>query len=153
MAVLRTEGFYVTLWLAGVISLTLLASNASANVAFSSDDNFVLTSNTALSDATFTRLITDVSHPSSFEDTETESSDTIAGHLAPPVPEPVQTSAEAPLATAKVSFDVAFSVPSLFASGHCFFIPQVSAADGQFYWLTVAKPTVAAKPIAAAVKP
>ena len=137
----------MNLWRAALISLILLTSQASADVALSSFAHFALTSDTALRDATLTKLITDSSKLPSFGDEPIDSSDSVSGHLDSLSIQ--QLNAENPAITANTSFDTPFNVPSLFPSGHCFFIPEVSASDGEFYWRTAPKPSAQGTPIAA----
>jgi len=59
-------------------------------------------------------------------------------------PSPNQRSGgEGPVSGVEVRFDIAFTHPFDLAADHYFFVPQVQVGNGEFYWLSAARPIVA----------
>jgi hypothetical protein len=59
-------------------------------------------------------------------------------------PQPGQTTGgNGPVTGEEVEFNVAFAEPFTLAPGHYFFVPQVQLDNGDFFWLSAAKPIVA----------
>lgn len=54
-----------------------------------------------------------------------------------------KTGGEGSVSGAEVEFDVTFATPLTLPADHYFFIPQVQLANGDFLWLSTAKPIVA----------
>ena len=48
---------------------------------------------------------------------------------------------EGPVTGTEVLFTVTFPTPFFLPAGHYFFIPQVQVSNGEFYWLSTARPT------------
>lgn len=59
-------------------------------------------------------------------------------------PKPGQTTGgEGPVSGEEVQFNLGLSSPINLAAGHYFFVPQVSLASGEFFWLSAPRPIVA----------
>ncbi len=58
-------------------------------------------------------------------------------------PKPNQTTGgEGAVAGMEVQFTVNFAIPFILPADHYFFVPQVQLTNGEFYWLSAAKPIV-----------
>jgi hypothetical protein len=58
-------------------------------------------------------------------------------------PKPNQnTLGEGPVTAPEVQFNVSFSTPFNLPADHFFFVPQVSLSNGDFFWLSAARPNV-----------
>ena len=58
-------------------------------------------------------------------------------------PKPNQnTLGEGPVTGREVQFNVSFSTPFNLPADHFFFVPQVSLSNGDFFWLSAARPNV-----------
>ena len=53
---------------------------------------------------------------------------------------PPHTGGDGPVRGEEVTFDVTFTTPFLLPADHYFFVPQVQLDDGDFLWLSTAKP-------------
>lgn len=53
-----------------------------------------------------------------------------------------QTLGEGPVTGQEVQFNISFSNPFTLPADHYFFVPQVSLSNGDFFWLSAARPNV-----------
>jgi len=153
-----TIRFRLSVWFPAGVLLALLTGTASGNPIYKSgdldeigssgeswtvaesSDELLVTSTSALSRAALTGLITD------------------ASNFAPSLPESLQPPAstehnECSMTGTGALFNVCFGIPSLLPIGHYYFMPQVSVANGEFYWLFESKPVSAAVVTSTSAKP